>query len=687
MYGEKQIISPNSSHNTFDKSTAAQPSLFTEKKKSFFKTDLLDIAAIFFGFFSVYFLVTFVFMPKGYAVTATYLSFLLFTTVYIVSKQKRIPLKAVFPLCLSVLLSLCYSIHNMFTLSFLIPVLIYLSGYYCLCLTETQGFLFDGYISIYEQIKAVVFIPLGKLHLPLQSLWQNRKKGFSGQKNFGIIIGIFCGIPVFITVANLLIEGDAAFSQIMEGFSDKSAELLNQTFEKIFEHIDPFYLIISLIFAPYIISTVFSFRHGVIKEKLQNSRTRDNVKSFRFVSSGVLGGFYGIVALCYVLYLVSQFSYLFGAFSGKMPLSVDISLSDYARRGFFEMSAVAFINLCLIGAGALFSKRDEKDNLPRLYKVFSIFFCLFTILLVVTAMSKMGLYITELGLTHKRILVSIADIILLVTFVCVLIKIFKDNFPYMKITMITALIFVTVYFVVSPDFMISQFNTRAYLSGHHKNIDIHTIAYLDDNYQAAMGLERLTQSKNEVVAAFAKNELYDCYRMYTYTEKNDDNKVYNLAEKKLVKFFKENKKRIEGYKRFGYYDVNYEYDIDKLMEEAEKSGELFEIKTTELTFIINTQEDVDGVYFENPYSSFYGMDSIIEQGLSSVTFSWDYSSNPEDNFASVQIEKDSNIYDLKIKLPQNDENYSEKAVTYIEKYSMTFELRDSEDGGFVLIEV
>lgn len=691
MYGEKQIISPKSENPSGTQTNGipnTPPPPFTPltPKKTIIKTDILDLISLFVGFFATYFLIAFVFEMRDFGVTLTYLAFLGFTTVYVVIKQKHFPLKAVFPLCLCILTAVCYSFHSLSFISPAIPFLFYLSGLYCMTLTKTKHAEFDGYISIYEQLKAILFIPLSKLFLPLSSLWNNRRSFKTKKSTVGVLVGILCGIPVFILVANLLIEGDAAFSQVMVGFKDKSEELFDKIFGDVFDYINPFYLVASLIFAPYIVSTVFSFRHGIVAEKIEKSKTQETLQNFRFVSTGILGGFYGVVTLCYVLYLVSQFSYLFGAFSGEVPLGISIPLSEYARRGFFEMSAVAFINLCLIGAGAILSKRDEKDNLPKLYKIFSVFFCLFTILLIVTAMSKMGLYITELGLTHKRILVSLADIILLVTFICVLIKIFKDSFPYMKITMYTALILIVLYFAVSPDFMISRFNTYAYLSGYHQTIDLETLTFLDDSYESAMAFDRLTQSKNEVVSAFAKNELYDYYRLYIETDYTDANGYSdNFSSRRLHKFLTENAERIKEYEKFRYYDVHYEYDIDKLMEDAQKYG-LYELKTTDFTFSINSAKIIDSIYINNPYSS-TELSGYEVEDMRSMTLEWRYSTNPQEDFAVIEIEADSDIQQLKIKLPKSETDKNSDTVTYITKDSFIFELRDSENGGFMLVEV
>lgn len=691
MYGEKQIISPQNGAVQTNGIPNTPPPPFSSSDYSYplktkIITGIFDIIMPFITFFALFGLITYVFNEGGVGVTGCYLAFLGFTTLYIVLKQKKFPLKALFPLSLCVITAITYSLHYTDVFVITIPLLFYFSGLYCMTLTETKGSAFESYLSIYNQAKAILLIPHIKLFLPLISLWQNRKASrFKFKKGYlGIIIGIICGIPVFIIVTNLLIEGDAAFSGVMNGFTEKLADISEKLFDKLFGFIDdPFLIIITLLFTPWVVSTVFGFRHGIIKESIEKSDTENNVKVFRFVNDGILGGFYGVVALCYVIYLISQFSYLFGAFSGDIPLSVNISLSEYARRGFFEMSTVAVINLCLIGAGVIFSKRDEKGKLSKLYKGFTAFFSIFTIILIITAMSKMALYISELGLTEKRILVSLADILLALTFICILIKLFKNNFPYMKIIVYTALTLVTVYLAVSPDLMIARYNTNAYLSGRHETIDLPTITHLSDSYESIMAFNKLKDCENEVVAATAKYEIYDYYSIY-YTDGRFDNNIpATLNEYRLHRFLKENEEEIKTYEKFSYYRVDYEYNIDKLMNEAKKNESLFEIKKAEITLTLNTKHDIVYIYADNDYSFFDVPDT---DNLSTVTFEWKYSDNPADNFAIFEIETSYRYQTLTLKLKDGEETVNNDDVTYINGDSFHFEICDGENGELVIIE-
>lgn len=679
MYGEKQTIIPNDSNSKpvmQNSSATAPPPTFSERtpKKSI-KTDLFDIFAIFAGFITVYFLISSLFNGYYFTLTGVYIAFLLFTTVYIVTKEKRFSLNAVFPLVLSVLTAVSFSINGYEFYSPAVPFLFYLSGLSCMALTKTKGYNFQSYVSIYQQISAILFIPIAKLFSPYINIFKNRKH-LRNKKHLGVIVGILCGLPVFAVVTNLLVEGDAAFSEVMYGFTQKLESVLDKIFNSDGGGI--LWLILSLFFSPYIISTVFAFRHGITKEKLSGQSTEKTLENFRFISPSILGGFYGAVAACYVIYLLSQITYLFGAFSGEIPLGVSVSLSQYARRGFFEMSAVALINLCLIGAGVLLSKR-ENGQLSKLFKSFSVFFCLFTMLLIITAMSKMSLYITELGLTQKRILVSIADIILFITFLCILIKIFKSSFPYMKIPLYVALCIMCVYFVVSPDYVIAEFNTRAYLSGYHEKIDLETIYYLDNEYYALKNLDKLTQCDTQSIANAAKFNVYCIYN------RNKNGTEHNSFDEMLAaSYIRENEERFKTYEE--YYTIDYTVD-DNYVSHAPTVDTTFE--TGQIVLTVMTSKDIARIDFSNECGSVKvsNADSSPIFIYEEIYFDWAFSAD-SDTYATVTVTTlDGTEHTCEILHSHNSDTDPGDHITVVEsEYFAEFELRDNSYGGFMLVE-
>ena len=111
-------------------------------------------------------------------------------------------------------------------------------------------------------------------------------------------------------------------------------------------------------------------------------------------------------SLCvvYLIYCLSQLTYFISAFQGTLP--ADCTFSGYARKGFFECIPLGIINLLLIIVLTLFTKTEESKKKKNFIKGYTSYLVAFTLFLVISAFSKMWLYISEYGITIMRVYVS-----------------------------------------------------------------------------------------------------------------------------------------------------------------------------------------------------------------------------------------------------------------------------------------
>lgn len=434
---------------------------------------------------------------RGLSTAVIYFGFFTVATVYIVTKRKTFSKEAILPGALALLTAISYIIHGdeaHFIFTFL--MLIYLSGSYCMKMVGEAKDTYGSYFYLLEVWRSEVLIPVKNTFLPLRSIKtlkkipDSEKKKLSG-KALGIIGGAVLSIPVIAVVVPLLIDGDAAFGSVAQTVMDK----IELVFENFFDGISSGLLVnafLTLFVAPYIYNVMFCFRHGVADEKRQEKNKR--YENLRFVPSNVFAGFLGVISLVYVIYLLSQFAYFFSAFTGKLPDGSTITVASYARRGFFEMVAVAVINLAVIGVTVLFSKRNE-SRISRMIKGFDLFLCGFTLVIVMTSISKILLYIAEYGLTHKRLYVFVADLILVVAFAMVTVRLFKKNFPYMKVILAFSCSMITIMSLVGTDSLIANYNVEMYLKGNLQSVDVDMLE--DMGLPALKPLHKLTQNEKE----------------------------------------------------------------------------------------------------------------------------------------------------------------------------------------------
>ena len=433
---------------------------------------------------------------RGLSTAVIYFGFFTVATVYIVTKRKTFSKEAILPGALALLTAVSYIIHGdeaHFIFTFL--MLIYLSGSYCVKMVGEAKDTYGSYFYLLEVWRSEVAVPAKNAFLPLRSLKTlakapdgERKKISS--KTLGIIGGALLSIPVIAVVVPLLIDGDAAFGSLATTAVDKIGEF----FEKIFSHMDlpVIEAFLALFVAPYIYNVMFCFRHGVTDEKRKEKN--ESYKNLRIIPSNVFAGFLGVISLVYVVYLLSQLAYFFSAFTGKLPDGSTITVASYARRGFFEMVAVAVINLAVIGVTVLFSKRNE-SRISGMIKGFDLFLCGFTLVIVMTSISKILLYIAEYGLTHKRLYVFVADLILVVAFAMVTVRLFKKNFPYMKVILAFSCSMITLMSLVGTDSLIANYNVEMYLRGNLKTVDVDQLE--DMGLPALKPLHKLSQNEKE----------------------------------------------------------------------------------------------------------------------------------------------------------------------------------------------
>lgn len=502
---------------------------------------------------------------RGLSTAVIYFGFFTVATVYILTKRKAFSKEAILPGALAILISVSYIIHgdeSHFIFTFLL--LIYLSGSYCVKMLGEAKDTYGSYFYLLEVWRSEVAIPIKNTFLPLRSLVSYikersaEKKKISG-KTLGIIGGAVLSVPVICVVVPLLIDGDAAFGSLATSTVDKIGEL----FEKLFANMElpVVEAFLALFVAPYIYNVMFCFRHGVTDEKRTDKNK--NYKKLRIVSSNVFAGFLGVISLVYVIYLLSQFAYFFSAFTGKLPDGSEISVAQYARRGFFEMAAVAVINLGIIGVTVIFAKRNEGE-ISRMIKAFDLFFCGFTVVIVATSISKILLYIAEMGLTHKRIYVFVADLILLVAFAMIIVRLFKKNFPYMKVILGFACGVITLMSLVGTDSLIANYNVEMYLRGNLKTVDVNQLENM--GIVALKPLHKLSQNEkegekifNDRVKEAVANVFY--YNAVDYKAPSDykeegvaDYGFKSLEDYFALKFAKENFEELsEIHQKYGWW--------------------------------------------------------------------------------------------------------------------------------------
>lgn len=298
-----------------------------------------------------------------------------------------------------------------------------------------------------------------------------------------VLIGIFCSLPLSILVLYLLMWSDTMFADRMETLFDM---LPSFKFRYVWE------LLLAVPVWMY-------FFGGFAATQFKQTKPWFDMKKGRVLPA--ILGYTTVTPICvfYVMYIAVQFNYFTAAFGGTLP--GEYSYATYARKGFFELCAVAVINLCVIAGMNLFLKRKEDGTPSVAMRVYCTLLSGFTVLLIASALSKMVLYIREMGMTPLRIYTSWFMLVLVVFFILIIVAQFT-KLQFCKAAFVSFTLLFAVLCFSNVDGMIAKYNVNAYQTGRLESVDLEVLEDLGD--AALIHMERLAETENELVAGVAR---------------------------------------------------------------------------------------------------------------------------------------------------------------------------------------
>lgn len=326
-----------------------------------------------------------------------------------------------------------------------------------------------------------------------------------------VLLALGISLPLLTVLTVLLTYADQAFEGFMDSIDLNLGELT-------------YTLFFGCVTALFLFSLLFVIRKDRVK--LHASPRKPYLAAFDALSINTV---LAAVSLLYLVFLVTQLSYLIGGFAGLLP--VDYTYADYARRGFFEICIISALNLGMLLTAELFVKRDAKEKLPASTRGFSVFISTFSLFLIAAAIAKMLLYIRSYGLTFLRLGTSLFMLLLFVIFTTMILKNFIQGFKTMRVILAAACILMTVTAAVEPYNIIAGYNLYAYQSGMHDayELDTNYLAYNCGGY-GVHALIELTKDENDDVVRRAKERLENMHNGYYYrTDANHDWREASLA--------------------------------------------------------------------------------------------------------------------------------------------------------------
>ena len=358
---------------------------------------------------------------------------------------------------------------------------------------------------------------LGNIAAAVKSLFADKN---GGKKTFGkVLLGLLCALPALVVILPLLMSSDDAFRGMMNNIFENTAATVFKT-------------VFGVGLSVFVVTYGFSLKaRRTVWMPEGKFGGIENVYVISFLSA---------IAVCYVMYLFSQLAYFFSAFQGFLP-NGEITYAQYARKGFFEMCVIAVINLGLVFAALLLSKK-KNGKVCYALRAITTFISLFTLIIIATALSKMVLYIGTYGMTVLRLTTSAFMVFLGVVFVSMILRIYCLKINVVKTALITAGCVIVVLGALNVNAVCAKYNYESYINGKLNSIDVAAMHGLGD--EGIPYLTELAYDENEDVALRAQEYLAEAY-IYDYFEDMRD----------LETFTADTLKQHRKDKNFGHYSV------------------------------------------------------------------------------------------------------------------------------------
>lgn len=330
-----------------------------------------------------------------------------------------------------------------------------------------------------------------------------------------IITGVLISIPVVIILLVSFSCADSVFSSSVERFLDKVD--LSDIPSIVGD------IILGVILFFYFLPLGLYLRSGYRRPGAHKEHTGklDAIvcSTIIFISSAV-----------YILFCAFQFRYLFAvqlsyyfnySFDSAIPLPDNMTWAEYARSGFFELSAIIICTFIAAALIAALSKRDSSGKMPVHLRIALSVICACSIILVASAVLRMVLYTIWCGLTSKRIGVLFIIAFIAVSIILIIVKIWNEKLRVLPAMLACAVIMISAYGCMNVDAVCARVNVYRHIE-LGTSIDIDYLGSLST--AAAPSVERLMNESEDENVRLAARGIIANYHYY------GDNSIYAYEE-------------------------------------------------------------------------------------------------------------------------------------------------------------
>lgn len=477
------------------------------------KEQIIKNNYIFFGGISLLYGIVFAFCTYRNLFGATFVLTALSTVAVLTIFLKKINLKVKKETKIYFTSLILCGISTCFTANILIQFFNWCWLIVLLMMAMLSQFFEERQWNVFSYIKYLIilfFTTIGYFILPLSEGKENLQIKVKNQNKIEhktmmmVLVGTVCAAGVLFIVFPLLLSSDLVFKRMFENLFSIF------DFDMIFPNITTAMGIIITALIGFV--TIYAFFYASCHAEFP--RNPERKVPYYNPLTGIT--FSLVIAFVYLIYSGIQIIYLFLG----TGLPDGITYSEYARSGFFQLVAVAFINVGMVLV-CMYLFRENRW-LKGILTIIS--FC--TFIMIISAAYRMTLYVSVYHLTVLRVLVYWALAVLSLVMAGVIASIYKKRFPLIRYMTVVIVCGYLLLAFAKPDYWIAKYNVSHMDTISRADLDYMMFGLSMD---AAPVIAEIPEDKMESFDHEVEDQFYEYFSAILEDNRNTDFRKTNFS--------------------------------------------------------------------------------------------------------------------------------------------------------------
>lgn len=294
-----------------------------------------------------------------------------------------------------------------------------------------------------ERLTLILEGLFGRLEAPFRALGSIR--GLSRSRLPWVLGGLALCIPLLLVVFPLLASADALFDQLTRRAADWFYRHLALWSVR---------LVLGLLLTPFLFGLLYFLRRP---QPLKQPAGAVHLPAAETAGPVTV---LAVLDALYAFFLSVQFAALFGG--ADYLARSGIAYAEYARSGFFQLAAVAAVNLACLLACITCSRREERGF--RAVQILGTLLVAASGVLLLSALWRMNLYVGAYGLSFKRALTYWGMALLALLLAAALWKVWHPSFRWFRVMLWTVVTGWLLLNFANVDALVARYNIGRGLS-------------------------------------------------------------------------------------------------------------------------------------------------------------------------------------------------------------------------------